>query len=166
MKQFVIPISISFIFILSSCQNPPINENNVEEIILSGEKPPPVTIEVNDEIYNTQLGSYCWGSPHIGQSECVDTAGPIELLDGEKPVQVSPNDVITLNIGFTPLPNDVTLYLLDGDKEVEVQLEQNQFSAPLESGTYYYSYEVKWLDHEDIDFVYADAFYAFFLKVN
>ena len=51
---------------------------------LSGGKPPKAFIEIENGRFETTLGTYCWNGG--GKGTCIDTAGPIELLEGKKPL--------------------------------------------------------------------------------
>jgi len=111
------------------------------------------------------LGSYCWDISK-GKSECVDTAGPVELLKDEKPIQIKAGEQIKLNMDYTPKPNKIHLSQIDNDDEKEIEINDNQFTAPDEKGTYFYSYGVWWMDEEDEDLSNGDAFYAFVIEVQ
>ncbi|MFS0644041.1 hypothetical protein [Siminovitchia sp. 179-K 8D1 HS] len=131
---------------------------------LSGDRPPNVNIKVNGEKYEVKLGSYCWGSD--GTTECADTVGPVELLEGEEPIQVQAGEQITLIMDYTPNPNEIHLSQIKNGNEIEVEVNDNQFTVPDEKGTYFYYYGVWWKDEEDKNLSYGDAFYAFALKVK
>lgn len=85
MERFTVAIALLLVFILSSC-NGMLTKNSGGNRSLSGDRPPNVNIKVNGEKYEVKLGSYCWGSD--GTTECADTVGPVELLEGEEPIQV------------------------------------------------------------------------------
>lgn len=131
---------------------------------LPGKKPPKVFIELNNERFETKLGTYCWKSGNNGI--CVDTAGPEELLEGKKPLRVKAGEKVKLAMDFEPKPNEINLTQMSGEKETEVELTNQQFTAPLEKGLYYYSYSVWWMDEKEKNVSNGDAFYAFALEVN
>ena len=61
---------------------------------LLGGKPPKAFVEIDNERFETTLGTYCWQGG--GKGTCIDTAVPIELLEGKKPIQVKPGENLTL----------------------------------------------------------------------
>ncbi|RDW16437.1 hypothetical protein CWR48_16870 [Oceanobacillus arenosus] len=101
-------------------------------------------VEVGNKSYEAPLGSYCWGKN--GQSTCVDTVGPKELLKGKEPIKVKPGEKIILEMNDEPQPNQVQVLQISENDEVEVSVKDNRFSAPLQEGVYYYSYGVWWMD--------------------
>lgn len=127
---------------------------------LTGENPPKVMINNVDETYETKLGTYCW------KSGCVDTVGPVELLDGKEPIKVKPGAVLTLKMDYNPKPNSIHLRQFTENEETEIALDGNQFTAPNEKGIYYYSYGVWWMDEKRENVSKGDASYYFSLEVE
>src|SRR5699024_8951688 len=117
------------------------------------------------ESYETVLSTYCWDVSK-GESECVDTAGPVDLLKDEKPIKIKAGEQIKLNMDYTPKPNKIHLSQIENDEEVEIEINDNQLTAHDEKGTYFYSYGVWWMDEEDTDLSHGDAFYAFAIEVQ
>ncbi|MGG3574779.1 hypothetical protein ABES80_20315 [Bacillus gobiensis] len=131
---------------------------------MSGEKPPKVLIEIENETYETILGSYCWGG--LEKSTCVDTAGPIKLLEGKKPIRVKPGETISFMMNYEPKPNEINVVKINDNKESDVVVKDNQITAPMQKGVFYYSYRVGWMDEKKTNVSNGDAFYAFVLDVN
>ncbi|WP_372660974.1 hypothetical protein [Cohnella sp.] len=125
-----------------------------------GEKPPNVMIEIEDQKYETILGTYCWSTG------CVDTIGPVELLEGETPISVKPGVVIKFVMDYEPKPNQFHVTQINEDKRTEVELKGNRISAPIQKGIYYYNYGVWWMDEEVENVSHGDAFYNFVIEVN
>lgn len=130
---------------------------------LSGSEPPEARIQIGDTSYETVLGTYCWDG--IGESTCVDTAGPKELLAGKEPIKVKSGDVITFIMDYEPKPNEFHVMQISDNGEQEIKVENNWFTAPKEKGIYYYSYGVWWMDEEQEHVSHGDAFYNFVLEV-
>lgn len=128
--------------------------------VIKGGKPPAVFVEVDNAKYDTVLGSYCW------KYECVDTAGSHELVEDKEPISVQAGEVITLNMDYTPKPNEEYVGQIQGDKEKEVDVQDNQFIAPEEKGTYVFVYSVWWTDEEKDNYSHGDAYYAFSIQVE
>ncbi len=84
----------------------------------------------------------------------------------KEPIQVKAGEQITLNMDYTPKPNEIHLSQIENDDEVEIEVNHNQFIAPNEKGTYFYVYSVWWIDEEDENLSHGDAFYAFALEVK
>jgi hypothetical protein len=61
---------------LSACHS---IDSKIENNHLSGERPPSAYIEIDNKRFETKLGTYCWQTK--GKGICVDTAGPVELLE-------------------------------------------------------------------------------------
>lgn len=131
--------------------------------VLEG-KPPEAFIKINNETYKTTLGTYCWDGK--GVSTCVDTAGPIELLEGKEPIKVKPGERITFVMDYQPLPNETHVVQFHEKEEKEIGVADQSFSAPLQKGIYYYSYGVWWMDEKVENLSHGDAFYAFALEVE
>jgi hypothetical protein len=149
--------------ILSACNSTNTN-NAAENDELTGEKPPNVYIEIDNKRFDTKLGTYCWSAK--GKGICVDTAGPVEQLEGEEPIQVEPGEKITFGMDFDPKPNQFHVLQIGNGEEKEVELNNNQITAPVEKGIYYYSYGVWWMDNKVENLSHGDAFYAFVIEVK
>ena len=131
---------------------------------LSGGKPPKAFIENDNERFETTLGTYCWQGG--GKGTCIDTAGPIELLEGKKPIQVKSGENLTFVMEYEPKPNEFHVVQMSENKEAEVVVKDNHFNAPTQKGVYYYSYGVRWMDGKEENLSHGDAVYAFVLEVN
>ncbi|WP_249260944.1 hypothetical protein [Virgibacillus pantothenticus] len=150
MRKVTVIVAIIFsVFIFSSYSNE-----------LSGSKPPHVSIKTDNKHYDTKLGTYCWNG------ECVDTIEPVELLKNKEPIQVQAGEQITLNMDYTPKPNEIHLSQIKNDDETEIEVNHNQFTVPDEKGTYFYAYSVWWMDEEDDNLSHGNASYAFALEVK
>ncbi|MEH7390556.1 hypothetical protein V7149_05385 [Bacillus sp. JJ1503] len=128
------------------------------------EKPPNAVIKINNDMYETTLGTYCWNGK--GVSTCVDTAGPIELLEGKKPIKVKPGEKITFVMEYDPKPNEYYVVQIHGNEEHTIEVIDDSFTAPTEKGVYYYSFGVWWMDEKVEHLSHGDAFYAFALEID
>lgn len=131
---------------------------------IAGQKPPEAVIEIGSKSYDTILGSYCWGEN--GQTTCVDTAGPQELLKGVEPIKVKAGVKIFFVMNDEPQPNESYVLQISESDEIEVSVQENSFRAPLQQGIYYYSYGVWWMDEQEENVSNGDAFYNFVLEVE
>ena len=163
MRKFSIVAILFFVFIVSGC-NGVFIKNTDGSGNLSGNKPPIVNIEMDGVKHETKLGSYCWESN--GKAECVDTAGPVELLADDEPIQIKSGEQITLTMDYTPKPNEMHLSQIKNHEEIEIEIKDQKFTAPDEKGIYYYSYGVWWMDEKEENVSHGDAFYAFVLEVK
>ncbi|MER2037641.1 MAG: hypothetical protein ABS944_05810 [Solibacillus sp.] len=151
MKKYVLYLLVAFSSLtIMGCSNE----------VLSGEKPPAVQINIGNENYETKLGTYCW------KNGCVDTVGPVDLLEGKEPIKVSPGEKVSFLMDYEPKPSEFHLMQIRGGNDKEVMIEKNSFSAPTEEGVYYYSYGVWWLDDKEENVSHGDAFYSFVLEVQ
>jgi hypothetical protein len=163
MRKFSIVTIMCFILILTACNS--IFTKNIEGSgNLSRNLLPIVDIEIDGVKHETKLGSYCWESN--GKAECVDTAGPVELLADDEPIQIKSGEQITLTMDYTPKPNEIHLSQIKNNEEIEIEIKDQKFTAPDEKGIYYYSYGVWWMDEKEENVSHGDAFYAFVLEVK
>lgn len=150
MNKRLLPVITLILLILSGCVNGG----------MSGAKPPKVYIEIEGETHETTLGTYCWGNT------CVDTVGPIEILEGKDPIKIKPGETISVEMNYEPKPNEFHVLQMSDGMETEVTLQDNHFTAPTEQGIYYYSYGAWWMDEKEENVSNGDAFYAFVLEVE
>jgi hypothetical protein len=155
MKKYFLYFMALFGLTIMGCSN-----NNG----LSGVKPPKAFIEIDNKKFETTLGTYCWQGDR--KAECVDTGGPVELLEGKGPIKVKSGENITFVMDYEPKPNEFHVVQISNNKETEVMVKDNRFTAPTQSGVYYYSYGVWWMDEKEANLSHGDAFYAFILEVN
>ncbi|MEB2298889.1 hypothetical protein LAV72_04535 [Lysinibacillus xylanilyticus] len=151
MKKYCLYVVALLVLSITGCSN----TNG-----LSREKPPKVFINIENKKFETTLGTYCW------QTGCVDTAGPVELLEGKKPIKVKSGEKITLEMDYESKPNEFYVAQMSGNKETEVVVKDNRFTAPTQRGVYYYTYGVWWMDEKEANVSNGDAFYAFALEVE
>lgn len=151
---FVLLIFAGFTSIIVGCS---------KEVVTGG-KPPEVHINIGSENYETKLGTYCW--KNVWKNECVDTAGPVELLKGEVPINVNPGERVSFLMEYEPKPTKFHLTQISESAENEILIEENSFTAPTQKGVYYYSYGVWWMDEKEQNLSHGDAFYAFVLEVE
>ncbi|MGE7946244.1 hypothetical protein [Lysinibacillus sp. NPDC093688] len=151
MKKYFLYLIALLVLTITGCSN----TNG-----LSGEKPPKVFIDIENKKFETTLGTYCW------QTGCVDTVGPVELLEGKNPIKVKSGEKITLVMDYEPKPNEFHVAQISNNKETEVMVKDNHFTAPTQRGVYYYSYGVWWKDEKEANVSHGDAFYAFALEVE
>ncbi|MDP4162425.1 MAG: hypothetical protein Q8906_07505 [Bacillota bacterium] len=129
------------------------------------EKPPEAKIEVQNKMYPTVLGSYCWSGK--GTGKCVDTIGPVQMLAGKEAIKVKPNEVITFIMNYKPKPNQFHVQSINANKETKiVKVKNNLFTAPKQKGTYYYSFGVWWMDKKIANQSRGSADYDFVLQVK
>ncbi|KZE69284.1 hypothetical protein AWM68_03175 [Fictibacillus phosphorivorans] len=131
---------------------------------MTGKKPPVAYVSIGDEKYETKLGSYCWET--ISSAICADTAGPIDLVQGEKPIEVMPGEEIFVEISLDRKPNEIHVSQFNNNQETTLKINKNHFKAPLEKGTYIYGYSVWWMSETEKDVSDGDALYAFALEVK
>ncbi len=95
-------------------------------------------------MYDKKLGTCCWKG--LMSHKCVDTAGSIELLEGEKPIVVQSNEKIEIRVKSNLNPDEYSLTVINEEAEKSVKIKKYLFSAPKEKGIYYYAYSVWWMD--------------------
>ena len=136
--------------------------NNDNE--MTREKPPKVLLDIGNEKYETKLGAYCW--KETKKAICVDTVGPVKLLEGKDPIKVNPGETISFLMDYEPKPTEFAVEQIINNKESDVEIKDNQIKAPMQKGVYYYSYGVRWKDENDSNVSNGDAFYAFVIEVD
>ncbi|MDX8363171.1 hypothetical protein [Cytobacillus sp. IB215316] len=155
MKKLIYTPIIFFVLITAACSN--------NEVIES--EPPIALIEINNKQYETILGSYCWKTSK-SSNICVDTAGPVEILEGETPIEVRSGEVVKFVMHYEPKRTKIHVTQIEGVKTSDVIVENNTFFAPMDKGIYYYSYGVWWMDKENTNVSDGDALYNFVLEVK
>lgn len=153
------------LIMISGCVNKS-NPKTEEAPLLTGDGPPPVSIEVAGKLYPTVLGGYCWTFTEEGMMECTDAAGPLEALANADPVTVSAGEPITFVMDYEPLPNRTYLTRVEANDTYSTDLKDHTFIAPDELGIYFYSYDVSWMDEIDVRISHADASYMFVIEVE
>jgi hypothetical protein len=159
MNKWFLPFIVLIGISLAGCSKSEISTNE-----MTGNKPPIAMIKIGKETYTTKLGSYCWKGRK--ESTCVDTAGPVELLKNENPIQVKAGEEVTFEMDYEPKPNEFHVLQINRNKETEIVVGDNHFTVPMEKGVYYYSYGVWWMDKKEANVSNGDAFYAFVLEVR
>lgn len=130
---------------------------------MSGKKPPTAFAVIGNEKHVMKLGSYCWKSNF--SSICVDSAGPVELVSSEKPIQIKPGAEISFAINGDSKPNEYHLSQFHEEKVRKLDVRTNTFKAPDTPGTYVYGYSVWWMSEEEENVSDGDALYAFPIEV-
>lgn len=132
-----------------------------------GSNPPKVTVEVDGETYDTELGSYCWQGGAKGSGECVDKAGPEELLNGKQPIVVQPEDELAIQVDLKRQPDEVELEQVKNNQSTNISGFKNmRFTTPKEKGTYFYAFRADWTNQKEKNTSDGDAWYAFHIRVE
>lgn len=132
-----------------------------------GSNPPKVTVEVNGENYETELGSYCWQGGATGSGECADKAGPEELLNGKQPIVVQPEAELAIQIDLKRQPDEVELEQVKNKQSTAITDFKNmRFTAPKEKGTYFYAFRADWANQKEKNTSDGDAWYALHVRVE
>ncbi|RXH51372.1 hypothetical protein D6T70_12195 [Kurthia gibsonii] len=132
-----------------------------------GSNPPKVTVEVDGENYETELGSYCWQGGTTGSGECADKVGPEELLNGKQPIVVQPEAELAIQINLKRQPDEVALEQVKKDQPTPVSnFKDSRFTAPKEKGTYFYILQADWTNQKEKNTSDGDAWYAFHVRVE
>lgn len=145
------------ILLLAGCSN------NTE----LGSNPPKVTVEVDEENYETELGSYCWQGGATGSGECADKVGPEELLNGKQPIVVQPEAELAIQIDLKRQPDEVALEQVKKDQPINITNFKNmRVTAPKEKSTYFYILQADWANQKEKNISDGDAWYAFHVRVE
>lgn len=145
------------ILLLAGCSN------NTE----LGSNPPKVTVEVDGENYETELGSYCWQGGATGSGECADKVGPEELLNGKQPIVVQPEAELAIQIDLKRQPDEVALEQVKKDQPINITNFKNmRVTAPKEKSTYFYILQADWANQKEKNTSDGDALYAFHIRVE
>ncbi|MGM0804098.1 MAG: hypothetical protein ACQET8_05115 [Bacillota bacterium] len=155
MRKIILTLTIALL-VLVGCSK----DSNGE---MRGKKPPTAFAVIGNEKHVMKLGSYCWKSNF--SSICVDSAGPIELVSNEKPIQVRSGAEISFAMKGDSKPNEYHLSQFHEENERKIDVRTNTFIAPDTLGTYVYGYSVWWMSEEKENVSDGDALYAFAIEV-
>ncbi|MFD2629451.1 hypothetical protein [Oceanobacillus kapialis] len=127
--------------------------------------PPSIGINKGESTTVVILDTHCW------EENCSLTPNPPdELLLGETPLRVKPEDELELSVSTSEVPISDEIYSPDfnivqvsasGEKETDVNFETKYLTAPTEEGKYYYNITTEW-DGE----LTGKAIYAFAILVR
>lgn len=114
----------------------------------SNEKPPTAILKVGDKKIVTTRESYCWESYSSSKCEREDRS-TLELVKLKEPVIVEPNAEIKIEFNriLNPIMDRTSVFQLAKTKDGKgrsIKLNKHKFSAPKESGIYYYSLSAEW----------------------
>ncbi len=159
-KKVLALLSVLVILLLCGCA-----EKAVSGKSPLGDKPPRMDIMIGGERYETKLGAYCWSTD--SDALCVDTAGALDMMKGEAPIEVQPGEPLELVMDEIPAPDEQHLVQsLDAARQTDIRLNGSAFTAPEETGVYYYDYSIWWLEKENPEVSRGDAHYAFVIEVK
>lgn len=111
-------------------------------------EPPAIKIIASSGTYDTILGTYCW-EVKTNQSECVDKAGPLELVKEQQAIEVEKGEKLQFVLDESLRPKTVFLTEIlkdkDKDKDKDVLLNEDySFIAPTIVGEYIYGLTGNW----------------------
>ena len=155
MNRCLLVLPLLFVLMLFGC--------SADETLI-GEKPPELMIQIGTDTYETILGTYCWSGE--GKGVCVDTAGPIELLQGKEPIKVEAGEEMSFMMNYEPKPTELNVMQIHDQEEYAVKLINDTITAPLEKGIYYYAYSAWWMSEKEANVSLGDACYAFAIEVQ
>lgn len=107
--------------------------------------PPTVAIEVNDQIYSTTQGSYCWRNGK--NTECINKISPVDLVSNEEPIIVSANSVITLHVNRAPTTESISIENVEDEQIAKLEIKEDTIKTPKEKGIYILIYYAVWEDN-------------------
>ena len=122
--------------------------------------PPKLTLEINNKIYDTEQGTYCWGN------KCVDMIGPEEIMEGKETIKVAPNEEIKLLMKYKPAQIEAHLSHFKDGIQKEIPMKDYKFNAPSEPGIYYYSASFWWMVPNKPNTSEGDSSYVFAIEVE
>lgn len=157
MNRKVMIMCLTITLIMTAC-----HQTNDES--LPGRKPPPAKVEIQNQLYETSLASYCWSSKNV--SRCVDAIGPVEMLKDKSPISVAPGETIRFVMDYEPPPNQFHVNQFHDNEITAIEYEDWQFSAPVHERIYYYSMSVNWKDEKRKHVSNGDADYYIAIDVN
>lgn len=163
MKISIIPMFMLLILVGCGKSNIIVGEGSTVNV-LDGIRPPDAMVQINNELHDTVIGSFCWSSGN--QSVCADTAGSVELLKGRDPIPVKPGELIEFVMDDEPKPNQFHVTQVHEDKMTEVEWKGTRLNAPTVKGLYYYSIGTWWMDDIVENLSHGDSSYNFVIEVQ
>lgn len=124
------------------------------------EFPPSMTgfVHVKEKKYEMQAGNYRWERKKGFDTDVVttDAASPNQIGENFKAIELQPNANMKMEIEESP---KISVYQWDeSGRDKEVNVKNNQLSAPLSKGRYIYEVLAKWPNGE--------VSYTFVVEVN
>ncbi|WP_151736357.1 hypothetical protein [Paenibacillus tengchongensis] len=109
-------------------------------------KPPLPSVHAAEADVTVMQNSYCWD--YLG---CADYVGIPGMLDQVEPTTVQPGERLQILLDYSPAPTEELLYRwIDNGNYEQVPLSGQLFTAPEESGRYYYMYSANWMTDDGV----------------
>lgn len=157
MKNKAAIVLVAMILLLSAC-----GSKSVKQSGELGSSPPLPIITVDDRTIDVTQSSYCWTSKN--KSECVDYAGPEEMLKDKPMEQVYTN--ARLNYKFdVKKPSEMSVTLFHDGSFATEELTTDFIEAPSEPGIYYYNVSALWLLDKEKRISEGSSSYVFAIEV-
>ncbi|MGY3718030.1 hypothetical protein ACWE42_21175 [Sutcliffiella cohnii] len=142
MKKLVVLIAFLFLVGCSSGSSP--FDESIDEVDSSGG-----SVIVNEKAYHMEPGGYRWERKTLSGTEVVmtDAASPNQIAESMEPIQVKKGE--TVSFQFEKEKANLTVYLWSETERLnEVELEDNTFHIPDETGYYIYEVVAQWRNGE------------------
>lgn len=104
---------------------------------------PLIETEEKDQVEVTE-GSYCWGT--VLMAQCVDKiyTDAVEMAADARLTEVRPGEVLTIDYSRKPLDGSLQLILWESEIQQRIDINEEQFKAPVEPGEYVYETRAEW----------------------
>ena len=148
------------VFLVAGC-----SKEALQEISNQSSKeysPPTVQFKIDDAVYSTKQGSFCWRNDN--SAECLSLPSPTEIVEETKPIKVKGKETITLLMERQPSEHTLTIENSDFYAQELAINEDNQFKTPEIDGVYILKYYAIW--EKDISGTSGDSSYVFKIEVK
>lgn len=140
---------VLILFLLTGCASGPAEVvNGAEED--SSDFPPSIigTVIINEKKYEMEEGNSMWERKKGEESEVVqtDASSPSQIAESFIAIEVEPNTAILIDIEKDPVQSVYLWY--ENERDQEIKLADNHFSAPSSKGLYVYEVLAKWQNGE------------------
>lgn len=161
-------VAALLIFMLAGCGGQSIPETATPELkdvpktenTYRAQPPLPKVTAGNAEIPAVQ-DSYCWD--YLG---CRDYVGGKAMYNGLSLTVIQPGEEVKIALNYHPQPTTVEVAEIKEDNTYEaIPLAKDAFTAPTESGVYYYAFSANWMTGDGM-YVLNQTSAVFALKIQ
>lgn len=150
MKPFLVAIIVFSLLWITGCSNGQDNAGTDVNAGSENEFPPTNSgaIKIDYTQHEMIAGGYRWEKKQGAETQVIqtDAASPYQIAEDFKAIAIEPNQEITIDIEENP---QLFVYLWNNnEREIEIEFNENQITAPAIKGRYIYEVFATWPNGE------------------